>query len=590
MSGPYLADLGFGLAYFLAALISKRVKLNATATSALSGSSLLKVLHNDAVVALLGVGGAITARSFSTPLIACAIDSVLYILALLGLAELYYFRRTGSHGDAFLLRQIVSSRRDLAVAVRYRPFAICLFTTALVAVLIIPIVSLVALSANASPAPSALVGAALLLAGLLLALLPRRPVACRYHEIGGSLPSLLLRDFFCAQPWQEGAVVARQAEQARPAARESAARSAVLPGRPPNVILIVLESARNFSHLPPGTMPFLEALAGRGATVEEMYACVPHTTKALVPILTGLYPLLGAHLPADFESLPAALGEQGYRTAFFTPADLQFERKGDMLARCGFQHLFGAADLDAAGSRRSHYLGYSDEEIYAAAADWLRGAKAGPFFLTVLTLSSHHPYIVPEGLGESLDERGRYLASLGYADSQLGRFHAGLDSAGLLDDTLFMVVGDHGQAFGEHGRWYHSASLWDEVLRVPCVIAGPNVPAGLRIEGVRSQLDLAPTILELAGLAPAGSCDGMSLMTAADPDRELFATTWIEKQSIALRRGALKYIYHYGREPAELYDTGADVFERSNLADRSDRDVLEQLTMDCLVWKRQISS
>ena len=129
-----------------------------------------------------------------------------------------------------------------------------------------------------------------------------------------------------------------------------------------NVVVILLESFRSRSLTPYDptltTTPFLDSLAQHGLLVDEMYAIVPYTNKSLTPILAGIYPDPSFHVvEADLEvlpgpGLPSLLQPFGYRSAFFTPADLGFERKDRILGHLGFGAMFGDRVEQRAGRRQ----------------------------------------------------------------------------------------------------------------------------------------------------------------------------------------------------------------------------------------------
>ena len=174
-----------------------------------------------------------------------------------------------------------------------------------------------------------------------------------------------------------------------------------------NVVVVVLESHRRDATTPYApeldTTPYLDELAHRGRVVEEMYAVVPHTNKSLVSIFGGVYPRLtpdfAANQPGGIPArgLPAMLASLGYATAFFTPATMEYEAKGQILDNLGFGERYGDGDFSTSGFVSKSYFGYEDRIVLDSAHAWIdRKTKTGtPFFLGLLTLSSHHPYKIP---------------------------------------------------------------------------------------------------------------------------------------------------------------------------------------------------
>jgi arylsulfatase A-like enzyme len=113
----------------------------------------------------------------------------------------------------------------------------------------------------------------------------------------------------------------------------------------------------------------------------------------------------------------------------------------------------------------------------------------------------------------------RYDGEVSYLDAQLGRLLAGLQKLGRWEDTLVVVVGDHGESFGEHGvqMWEHNTTVFDEVLRVPLLLRRPDgVGAGQRVSGLVRTLDVAPTVLDWLGLPGLEGVQGRSILALTE--------------------------------------------------------------------------
>jgi arylsulfatase A-like enzyme len=200
---------------------------------------------------------------------------------------------------------------------------------------------------------------------------------------------------------------------------------------------------------------------------------------------------------------------------------------------------------------------------------WIDDAGS-PFFLTLLTLTSHHDYRLPSRWSTRpfcQDETlNRYLNALSYTDAVVGRLFDALAERGLLDDTLFVVVGDHGEGFGEHGPREHDNVLYEEGVRVPLLLAGPGIEEPGVVEGLRKTSDLLPTVAELLGYRAVGSgLSGRSLLFGPG-HRTLFFSCWYGRQCMALREGSRKTIYHYGHGSTEVFDLAEDPLETRDLA------------------------
>jgi len=372
------------------------------------------------------------------------------------------------------------------------------------------------------------------------------------------------------------------------------------PGERLNVVVVVFESLRSRSATPYApdleTTPFLDSLAKGGVLVNTAYTVIPHTSKALVSIFCGLYPeIVKAVNEAEPGALPRrclaqSLSEGGYGTLFIQPARPSFENRASMVERLGFEEFLGPDDLPRAGFDESSYFGYEDDIMLAPALEWVDRQGESPFFLAVLTLTPHHDYGVPVGFPSKpyVDDPtlNNYLNTVAYTDRFIGKLHAGLEDRGLLENTIFVVSGDHGEGFGEHGRTQHDNVLWEEGLRVPLLLSGPGVGSpGMVIDGLRQTIDIVPTIASLLGLQLNGHMPGLDLFETAGHER-LFASCWANDLCMAMLEGDRKAIYHYEERSPEVFDLTVDPLEQTNILDEGDnRDFADDAIAAMLDWK-----
>jgi len=369
-----------------------------------------------------------------------------------------------------------------------------------------------------------------------------------------------------------------------------------------NVVVVILESVRA-EPLGYGrdeadrVMPFLDSLSRAGLRVEDMSAIVPHTNKALVSILCGIPPHLSQgrseiRVPT---CLPRLLDEHGYATAFFTPAKLEFERKDVLLDQMGFRERYGDGSWDGEGFTRVNYFGHEDLIILEPALDWMSEQRdvGRPYVASLLTLSSHHDYGLP-GIKERSwvadDAYNRYLNTLRYQDDFLRRMLRVMRERGELDDTIVVIVGDHGEAFAEHGLRFHSGVVYGEVLHVPAVILAPEGADSLTAGGVRLQTDILPTIADLLRVDQVGGKLPGATLRAPAPDRTTYAASWLENQSMSLRREERKYVYHFRRKPIEVFDLSSDPGELSDLSTTVAPSVLTNVERELLGWRASINA
>ena len=381
-----------------------------------------------------------------------------------------------------------------------------------------------------------------------------------------------------------------------------------------NVVVVVLESTRAHSVTPyfpkVKTTPFLDQLAKKSLMVDWMYPVIPHTSKALVSILCGVPPKITMSidesrikgLPGN--CLPNLLKPLGYQTAFFQTATWHFERRSQLTENMGYQFFRSHEGIKKDGYTKTHYFGYPDKMLIKPSMDWVKKQQKAnkPFFLTYLTLTSHHGYEVPEKFkkvdfiknpkGKREVEFNKYLNSLRYTDDFVRELLEQFRKKGLIKNTLFVFVGDHGEAFYEHKRWQHDNGLWEEILRIPSFIYNPKLfPKAQRIKGLRQQMDIVPTIADILGVdLREGHLPGISMLKKVPKDRELYYSCWYKKYCLAVRHKNMKYVYNYGRMEPEVYDLSKDPLEKDNLFDKEKyKEHFEKHKKNLLIWRDHIN-
>jgi arylsulfatase A-like enzyme len=165
------------------------------------------------------------------------------------------------------------------------------------------------------------------------------------------------------------------------------------------------------------------------------------------------------------------------------------------------------------------------------------------------------------------NEFDRYRNALHETDAALGQIITALDRLHELDRTMFVVFGDHGEAFGQHdGQIGHTLAVWDENVRVPLVIAVPGQSCARRIAAPASVLDVTPTVLDLIGLPWPANIEGASLLQPGPRLAPFFAdysTEWL-----GLRDGCWKYQLDRDADRSLLFDVCVDPRERHDLSAR----------------------
>jgi arylsulfatase A-like enzyme len=334
-----------------------------------------------------------------------------------------------------------------------------------------------------------------------------------------------------------------------PAACSRGERAAVERG--PHVVLITVDTLRrdyvSFYADPPLPTPAFDRFGHEGGAADLAVAPYGRTTQSVGTIMTGLHPLrhgaegLGLNLPAEVTTLAEHFRAAGYRTlAFVSNRNLRPGLGFDQ----GFEHY---------GSDPSRYRGNSADALTREAIEWIEAQEAfeTPLFLWVHYLDPHWGYLPPmelarladpnwtrpvylrdwpkiEGLEKSdilyfgdrhltdreVDHTQRlYSAEIAAVDQEVGRLVSVLDAAGILREALVCFTSDHGEGTGEHDYYFgHGEYIYEGVLRVPLMFWFPgSIPVGTRVGGVVRLEDVAPTILDLAGLSVPADLDGQSI-------------------------------------------------------------------------------
>lgn len=379
---------------------------------------------------------------------------------------------------------------------------------------------------------------------------------------------------------------------------------------PWNVLLLTLDTTRS-DHVgcygnEEASTPVLDRLADEGVRFETAVAQAPITLPSHASILTGAYPYRhGARangfysLPTDRTTMAEYLSDEGYQTAAVTAAFV-------LDSRFGLDQGFGVYDDDLDSMQKatefqdaSRTAMQVTDRALEIASD-LDGKR--PFFLWAHYFDPHFPYTPPPDMASRFPDtrEGRYHGEIATMDREIGRLIDGLRKQGLLERTILVAIGDHGEGFpGPHDEDSHGFYVYSDTLRVPFLIHAPGrIRQGLEVEALARQVDVLPTVLDLLSIELPPGLDGQSLAaTIEEGDEGAADEAPAEPPAVDSYAEAVAPWYAYGwaalfqlrdqkwkyidAPTPELYDLESDPEESRNLAaDEPDRARAMQAELD----------
>ena len=352
----------------------------------------------------------------------------------------------------------------------------------------------------------------------------------------------------------------------------------------PNLVLVTLDSTRadrmGFLGSKAGLTPNLDRLAAESLVFEHAYAQAPGTVVSHASILSGAYPQatgmteIGGTLLPSLPCLPGLLKAQGYGTASFVssidldprngPAqgfDRGFQTYEDREGTAVLGHPDGRRSAASSGQHSSPTHPRPDQ-VVARAAAWLTRNAPAPFFLWIHLAAPH-------------STATSYNAAISAEDAAVGKLLAILHQQKF--DAAVIVAADHGESLGAHGEDTHGIFLYDETIHVPLVVKLPNGQSPAKNVSAKVRLvDIAPTLLEIAGVSVPSQMQGQSLLriarAASANDQPVYSRADLSQRGFgwspleSWRAG--KYLYIRAPKP-ELYDLSADSGATRNLAQSS---------------------
>lgn len=351
-----------------------------------------------------------------------------------------------------------------------------------------------------------------------------------------------------------------------------------------NVILFVMESVGAEYTQPFGgkypVTPTLNRYRTKAASFANIYASAPMTVNSLWSLECSIYPWISPKLivreapQIHVPSLSSELRKRGYQTAFFNSSDNRYQSSDLFLSARGFNLVQDCRTLSGnqpilRGSSRTVGENGCDDRLTADALNrWIDAQGDQSFFGMLWTVMTHYPYFT-KGKVATYSENpdlDRYLNALRIGDEALGKVLTHLEERGLMDSTLVIVIGDHGEAFGRHGCWNHE-NVYDETVRVPLMLINPRLFHGESYSQLSGSVDVAPTILELLGQTSPSAWQGRSLFSKDRPNRAYFFEP-LTGYWFGYRENDLVCLYLVSRNKYEIYDMAKDPLQMNNLADQ----------------------
>jgi arylsulfatase A-like enzyme/Tfp pilus assembly protein PilF len=345
-----------------------------------------------------------------------------------------------------------------------------------------------------------------------------------------------------------------------------------------NVLLVTLDTTRadriGCYGYEKAKTPTLDALAANGVKFANTYCQVPLTLPSHCTLLTGTYPI--AHhvhnngfysLSPDFETLSEILKAQGFKTAAFVSSFTVDSRFG---LDQGFDDYDDSFLTDE--SAKSFQSERTADKTSASFWSWLGQNSQQQFFSWLHYYDPHLPYRPPAPFKEEFADRP-YDGEIAFMDYYLGKTIDKLRETNILDKTLIVVVGDHGEALGEKNEIDHGLFIYDDTLKVPLIFyAEKYLPKGLVVNSRVRLIDIMPTILDMLKIQAPPQVQGESLLPQLGGKKKPDLATYVEtymppeyygwSELIGLVDGKWKYIQ---APKPELYDLAADPKEETNL-------------------------
>ncbi|HWP43158.1 MAG TPA: sulfatase [Blastocatellia bacterium] len=348
----------------------------------------------------------------------------------------------------------------------------------------------------------------------------------------------------------------------------SSLNKAVPAARRLNVIYIFIDALRA-DHLgtygyPRNTSPNIDKLAARSVVFERAYSPAPNTFEAFPKFMQS------SHWDGHYETWTEALARNGYNNLLF-PRRIATQ----------LRYVKGMRVVhEPRGKRLAETIDVAIRLLGSEPAD-------KPFCAFLYATDPHRPYLKHDEFDFGPGMIDRYDGEIAFADHQFGRLFDWMEGAGLFENTMVVIMADHGESLGERGIYKHSSQLYDEQIRVPMIIYVPGIPPR-RVPDFVSTVDLGATILSAVGIQPPDDYAGVSLLPLMKGEPFTHPPIYAEqtttqdspyvrreqnlhphsKKYMVITQDGYKLIYNRNAHTFELFDLKADPREERNIFDR----------------------
>jgi lipoteichoic acid synthase len=359
---------------------------------------------------------------------------------------------------------------------------------------------------------------------------------------------------------------------------------------PSTVVIITLESLRNDLFLPESElMPFLSSIKEQGLYFSNSYTTVSHSSKALYSLFCGVFPQLIMQIEEVSQSyknsycLPHWFAENKYETVFIQSADADFEARDKLVKNMGFEEFISGEDLIELGASELSYFSQDDAYLVPALDNWLENKKDKPVFISLFNSNTHHIYDLVDA---PCDDKfiNCYQKAVAYLDAVVADLFSVIERKRGLQNSLIIVLGDHGEAFGEMGVFYHDAAPDESVVNIPLIIYGQGFKGsgfkGKALKGsddkLRWLLDVPVTLLEnFSGKKVDPEVLGKNLLDTAG-HKKIVTYCWYGRSCMTVRDKDYKWVVNLKAGNVDVYPVVNGKVEESAAVASPDQSLVDE--------------